>query len=146
LPDRRFRPRQDLSEFSALFSGFTGPNVHDDLTNQQRRSASMNVKTKLAACGIGFLALGGSGIGVALSAGAASAAPTAPASAPVSDVADQTGATGAGPDVQAGDQSAPDGPAQNNAEVGAEPTTPSDGPGGHQDPTGNVDNQATGVQ
>jgi hypothetical protein len=106
----------------------------------------MNVKTKLAACGIGFVALGGSGLGVALSAGAASAAPTAPASAPVSDVADQASATETGPDVQAGDQSAPDGAAQNNAEMAAEPTTPSDGSGGHQDPPGNVDNQATGVQ
>ncbi len=101
-----------------------------------------------AVLGVAALALGGSAIAAATSGS------QQPAKAPVKAASETT----TGPDtdnVQSGDQTTPDSPAagkasesktsENAPESGtSESSTPNDGPGGHADPPGNVDNQQQG--
>jgi hypothetical protein len=55
--------------------------------------------------------------------------------------------TGADTDtIQQGDQSSPDTSAEATGETGGETTSESDGPGGHEDPAGNVDHQFDGEE
>jgi hypothetical protein len=116
-------------------------------------------KTIAAIAALGSLALGGAVLAQAQS-GSAPQVQSAPAkvkSAPAK--AEPTG----GPDtdtVQSGDQTTPDqpgaasgseqqsseGPDQPGSESGGESADQSDGPGGHADPAGNVDNQFEGQQ
>jgi hypothetical protein len=57
-----------------------------------------------------------------------------------------------GPAIQSGQQRGPDGVVTDTADGSAteasasEPSTALDGPGGHQDPAGNVENQSTTEQ
>jgi hypothetical protein len=110
----------------------------------------MKLTPKIAGPALVVLALSGAGIGTAL---ASSHAPARTAAA-VSEVA--------GPDtdaVQQGDQTSPDtaGAAAASAashvraapsgeESDSESSGPSDGPGGHADPAGDVQHEFTGVE
>jgi len=134
----------------------------------------MRKNPKLLAAAAGLLALAGTGAGTAYAASGDSAPPAgnvAPAtvvsshtitptaaSDPVPDTAQPPGGatqdTG-GANVQQGDQTAPDtatsgdngGAAEapeNSTEKTAAAESTADGPGGHQDPAGNVDHQFQG--
>jgi hypothetical protein len=118
----------------------------------------MKITPKIAAAAIAALALGGAGAGTALAAGHSGAATTSVASAePTSPDHDS---------LQQGDQTSPDnaGAAAANAassakttaphvrgaasddENGSESEQPSDGPGGHADPSGAVQHEFAGVE
>jgi hypothetical protein len=111
----------------------------------KRRCSNMFVKHKLAGAAAVLVALAGFGTATAMAQTSTTPKPTvsAPAPEPV-----------AGPDtdtVQSGDQTTPDvaGAAGKEATTpesanGTETGAPSDGPGGHEDPPGNVDNQQQG--
>ncbi|WIV59189.1 hypothetical protein [Amycolatopsis nalaikhensis] len=100
----------------------------------------MRRRTRIAAVVGGAAALLAATLGTA--AATAAPSPSAPASVP---------APAAG--VQEGDQAAPDRPGAPETEkageatgVEQEPATEADGPGGHQDPAGNVDHQFQGEE
>ena len=117
----------------------------------------MRLHRKLIGAGAVLLGLGGVGTATVLaqSSGASTPpavhAPAAKATTPEPVNAPDTD------NIQSGDQTTPDAPAAKTAtkaastETGTESesateteTGPSDGPGGHEDPPGNVDNQQTG--
>jgi hypothetical protein len=105
----------------------------------------VNLKTKLAAATAGLLAVGGSAFGISLTTGIASAAPSPALPTEVTTPGDP------GPAVQAGPQSGPDTAAPDAADGSTETSqpesgAPTDGPGGHQDPAGNVDHQSSTEQ
>lgn len=86
-------------------------------------------------------------------AGVKSAVETSSVDTDALQVGDQTSpdigrtADGDGDTTQSGDQSAPDGNGSGDEASGSESeNAPSDGPGGHADPPGNVDNQFDGEQ
>jgi len=105
-------------------------------------------KIRLTVAALAVAGLSAAGVGTAFAA--------APGGSPSTAVAPAAGAAG---NVQQGDQSAPDTAtaaekpgteaADATEKAGAEPASaeaavPSDGPGGHQDPPGTVDNQSQG--
>jgi hypothetical protein len=110
----------------------------------------MQLKSKLLGSGLVILAAGGIGTATAMAQSGASTAPAvhAPAKATASEPVSSPDTD----NVQQGDQTSPDVPAATKAgEAGGESekaseseNAPSDGPGGHEDPPGNVDNQQTG--
>lgn len=134
----------------------------------------MRKNPKLLAAAAGLLALAGTGAGTAYAAagnGTHPAGNVAPATVVSSHTVTPTGASNpvpntpqpsggatqdtAGANVQQGDQTAPDtatsgdnGSAaeapENSAETTAAAESNADGPGGHQDPAGNVDHQFQG--
>lgn len=114
----------------------------------------MKFKTKLGAATVGILTVGGSIVGISLTSGAASPAPStgAVSASAQADASEATDSGDPGPAVQSGPQSGQDSMGPDPADgVATETTTPetgapSDGPGGHQDPAGNVDNQSTTEQ
>jgi hypothetical protein len=114
----------------------------------------MNIKTKIAVTTAGLLALGGSAFGISLGSGVASATPTTGATSPSTKVAqpDLTLPGDPGPAIQSGQQSGADSAAPDIADTtpteanASEKGAASDGPGGHQDPGGNVDHQSTTEQ
>ncbi len=92
-----------------------------------------------AVLGLAALALGGSAI-----AGASSSTPHAQKASVVSTAAEPK-ATGPDTDnIQSGDQTTPDSAKASKASESStsESSSPSDGPGGHADKAGNVDNQS----
>jgi hypothetical protein len=99
----------------------------------------MNKTKKLAIAGIVALAL--TSLGGAAIARTAAHRQNAPA-------AESEATTGADTDnVQEGDQTSPDTGTENEAdETGSESAGESDGPGGHEDPPGNVDHQNEGEE
>ena len=108
----------------------------------------MNLKKKIGLGTVGLLALGGSVFGMTLISGSAGASSTQPPVAGAPATVDQ------GPNVQDGSQTALDGVSTSGADAvnaesagqtsdSGEVNAASDGPGGHQDPAGNVDNQST---
>lgn len=108
----------------------------------------MRLNSKLVAAAAGLVALGGVGTAVARTSSAA-----APAHVRVVNASQVTPSGPADTDtVQSGDQTTPDSPADkadraDTAEKGdAESTAQADGPGGHEDPPGNVDHQSTTEQ
>ncbi len=105
-------------------------------------------KIRLTVAALAVAGLSAAGVGTAFAA--------APGASPSTAAAP---AAGAASNVQQGDQNAPDTAtaaekpgteaADATDKAGTEPASaeaagPSDGPGGHQDPPGNVDNQAEG--
>ncbi|MDX6285836.1 MAG: hypothetical protein QOG53_1321 [Frankiales bacterium] len=111
------------------------------------------------------LAAGGLGTGVAFAA-TGSNAPTKPAvvstvvtkapaavAAPAAPAKAKPAAPTDADNVQEGDQTTPDtgseaaeAPGTEAPETGTETESPSDGPGGHEDPAGNVDHQFEGTE
>ncbi len=87
------------------------------------------------------LAVGGSAVATAAQKGGAPAPPVSTITTP------DTTSSNDGDNVQQGDRSAPDtagaaeAPDSAAAESASESSAASDGPGGHADPAGNVDNQ-----
>ena len=113
----------------------------------------MDTKTRVSAVGIGLLALSGSLLGISLVSGSATAAPTTGNTAPSTlTVPADTASGNPSADVQSGQQSGPDSAAPDSTETlstessTSESNSASDGPGGHQDPSGNVDHQSTTEQ
>ncbi len=100
-------------------------------------------KIRLTVAALAVAGLSAAGVGTAFAA--------QPGGSPSTAVAPAAGAAG---DVQQGDQNAPDTAtaaekpgtetADANEKAGAEAAGQPDGPGGHQDPAGNVDNQSEG--
>jgi hypothetical protein len=118
----------------------------DDIKEDHMRSRFMKLGVTISA--LAALAVGGSAIATAAQNGGAPApvlATTTATSTPV----DATSASD-GDNVQQGDQSAPDNagateaPDSVAAETASESSAASDGPGGHADPAGNIDNQQQG--
>ena len=112
----------------------------------------MRISPKIAAAAVATLAIGGAGAGTALATGHSAAARTAVASAePTSPDNDS---------IQQGDQITPDAPgvattashhhgAKADGEHGQEnkeSSGESDGPGGHADPSGNVQHEFSGTE
>jgi hypothetical protein len=114
----------------------------------------MKLAPKIASVAVAVLALGGAGIGTAVAASASTQAP-ATARAALSEPA--------GPDndaIQQGDQTSPDNAAaavtqsvhsskaDNPGEENSSESEngPSDGPGGHADPSGTVQHEFSGVE
>lgn len=113
----------------------------------------MQLKSKLLGSGLVILAAGGIGTATAMTQSGASTPPAV--HAPMKSTTPKSDANAPDTDtVQQGDQTSPDVPnakasekagAAGEAENSPESETgASDGPGGHQDPPGNVDNQQTG--
>ena len=111
----------------------------------------MNIKKRIGLGAIGLVTLGGSVFGLSLASG------TAGATALSSPAAESTTAPDLGANVQDGAQSgdslSTDVTGANavdsvTTDAGASPEAGavSDGPGGHEDPAGNVDNQSTTEQ
>jgi len=112
----------------------------------------MDIKKKIGIGTVGLMTLGGSVFGLTLISGTAGAAS---AQTPTAQV---TATTDLGLNVQSGSQSGDNSVAADSTEgISVEATTSevgtssesaavSDGPGGHQDPAGNVDNQSTTEQ
>ena len=100
-------------------------------------------KIRLTVAALAVAGLSAAGVGTAFAA--------QPGGSPSTAVAPAAGAAG---NVQQGDQNAPDTAtaaekpgteaADATEKAGAEAAGQSDGPGGHQDPPGNVDNQSEG--
>jgi len=108
----------------------------------QKGHARMYKQVKMGAgavAGLAALALGGSAI-----ASANQSAPHHRAASVVSTVSEPAAAGRDTDNVQSGDQTAPDSAAVSKASElnTSESSSPSDGPGGHADPAGNVDNQS----
>ena len=107
------------------------------------RSRFMKLGVTISA--LAALAVGGSAIATAAQKGGAPAPPVSTITTPA-----DTASSNDGDNVQQGDQSAPDtagaaeAPDSAAAESASESSAASDGPGGHADPAGNVDNQQQG--
>ncbi len=99
--------------------------------------------TKILVTGIAALALGGSVAGAAVASGGTTTVPK-PATAETSSTADTD-------NIQQGDQTGPDTPAGSDSssaqeETETESSSDSDGPGGHQDPPGDVNHEFNGEE
>jgi hypothetical protein len=114
--------------------------------NPTRKADAVNIRSRIAAGAVAALALAGGGIG-------ASAAASANTSHPASAVSQEPTA----PDtdaIQQGDQTSRDTTTvaavsgQNGSEnpENSSENAPSDGPGGHADPSGDVQHEFSGVE
>jgi hypothetical protein len=113
--------------------------TNNDLKEVHMRSRFMKLGVTIAA--LASLAVGGSAIATAAQKGGA---PTPPAPAITTQPQVDTTSANDGDNVQQGDQSAPDTADAAEAPESATSESASDGPGGHADPAGNVDNQQEG--
>jgi hypothetical protein len=109
--------------------------------------STMKLAPKIAGTAVAVLALGGAGIGTAVAASASAGAHAAVRSAQSEPAGPDTDA------VQQGDQTSPDyataAAAQatdNPGEAAQSENGPSDGPGGHADPSGDVQHEFSGVE
>ncbi len=105
----------------------------------------MKISPRIVAAAVAALAIGGAGAGTALAAGHTATARTAVTSAePTSPDTDS---------IQQGDQTTPDAPGvvmvashHQSAKADGEHSHESDGPGGHADPSGNVQHEFSGTE
>jgi hypothetical protein len=110
--------------------------------------STMKLAPKIAGTAVAVLALGGAGIGTAVAASAGAAAPAAVRAAQSEPTGPDTDA------VQQGDQTSPDyataaaaqAPDNPGEAAQSENSAPSDGPGGHADPSGDVQHEFDGVE
>jgi hypothetical protein len=117
----------------------------------------MKLTARIASAAVAVLALGGAGIGTAVAAGASSTAPTATRAAQPEPTSPDNDA------IQQGDQTSPesttsaarpaqarsakaDNPGEASENASESESSVSDGPGGHADPSGDVQNEFSGVQ
>jgi hypothetical protein len=112
----------------------------------------VKITRRVAAAAVTIMALGGAGIGTAAASSAAPVAPHSVSSEPTSPDTDA---------IQQGNQTAPEpsgsalaksvshvraaAPGDENSSENSE-SGPSDGPGGHADPSGDVQHQFTGAE
>lgn len=118
----------------------------------------MKFTPKIVSISLAVMALGGAGIGTAVASGASTAAapvavraansePTSPDHDAIQQ-GDQTGSdatTAAARTAQSGSAKAGN-PGENSESSSESESTVSDGPGGHADPAGDVQNEFNGVQ
>jgi hypothetical protein len=128
-----------------LRGGQAAPIGKETEMNKQRRRVPMIVGAALAAFGLGG--------GIAYATGGTAAPQGAPVHGTTSVVTAQlqqgSAASGASDSSKSSEQageSATEQPGESTTESATEQSAPSDGPGGHADPAGNVDHQFNGEE